>query len=161
MTTSNGPIEIIWSAPEFHFYHKTPMWYWGVGGVAALIIGFSIWQQNFLFALFAIIAAILVIVWASRQPKTIDFKLTDKGLMLNDVLEYPFEKLEGFAIIPVIDDPELEELVLRTKSNLHHWVKVIIATQRKDTIYEFLNEHIHELEYEESLTDHIGKIFKF
>jgi len=153
--------EIQWSAPEFHYYHKTSTWYWAMGGIALVIVGISLIQQNFLFALFVVVAAVLIVVWAGRSPKTVDFKLVEEGLLLNNKLAYPFEKLEGFAIIGTPEDPELSELVLRTKSNVHHWVKVIIATQRKDEVYEFLNDYLPELEYEESFIDHIGRILRF
>jgi hypothetical protein len=154
-------MEIQWSAPEYHHYRKDVGWYWLVLIITAVIAAFALWQKNFLFAVFIAIAAVLVLSWGRRAPKTIDFTLSEKGLDIGGRKFYRYETLLGFAIIPVPDDPELNELALQTKGRLNTWLKIIIADQRSEEIKELLSKFLPELEYEESLADHIARILRF
>lgn len=60
--------EIKWQAPEYEYREKTVSWYWISIVVAALVIAFSVWQKNFLFGFFIVIAEMLFIVWGNRTP---------------------------------------------------------------------------------------------
>ncbi len=53
--------EINWEAPEFEYREKDVSWYWISIIAAAAIIAFSVWQRNFLFGFFIVIAEMLVI----------------------------------------------------------------------------------------------------
>ena len=48
--------EIIWQAPEFRYRHKDESWYWLTIMATAVLFLISLWQKNFLFAIFAVIA---------------------------------------------------------------------------------------------------------
>lgn len=153
--------EIQWSAPEYHYYHKDVSWYWLVIIVGIILIGIAVWQKNFLFAVFIVPAAALTFFWGGREPKTISFTLNARGLNLDGKKFYPLESLEGFAIVADYRDPELSELMLKTKQRFNTWLTVITASERADQIKELLKKHLPEIEYRRSLTEHIGKILKF
>ncbi len=151
--------EIRWSAPEYHYYEKPAFWYWGVGIVFSIIIGLALWQRNFLFAIFMGIAGFLVSSWGEREPQTIDFSLTEKELTINNTKSYAYEKLAGFAII---ENPgRTPELVIKSKERLRPWMRIIIPQGELEHIKTFLAAHISEIEYEESMSDHIGRMLKF
>jgi hypothetical protein len=153
--------DIRWSAPEYHYYEKDGSWYWAVIIIAGVIIAFALWQENFLFAVFTLIAGMLVIAWGKREPRMIDFTLSETGLTIEGKKSFPFVNLSGFAIIPDPDHEEFEELILQTKGKLNSLVKIIIAKQRHDVIYASLKDVLPEIEYEASLADHIVRILKF
>ena len=153
--------EIRWSAPEFHYYHKDVGWYWLVIIVAIILTALALWQKNFLFAIFIILAGILTISWGRKEPKTVDFVLSEKGLDIGDKKSYPFENLAGFAIIAVPGESEISELVLETKGRFNKWVKVIIADERSEAIKKILLSRIPEVPYEESFAEHIARILRF
>ncbi len=153
--------EIRWSAPEYHYYEKDVAWYWlvviGAIGLGAL----ALWQKNLLFAIFIAIAALMLISWGRRQPKTLNFTLNAKGLTIDDKKIYYFENLTGFAIIPNYAEQELNELLLKTNHHLNGWLRVIIAAQRAEPIKNLLLQYLPEVEYQESLAEHISRILKF
>ncbi|HEY4475515.1 MAG TPA: hypothetical protein VJB92_02215 [Candidatus Paceibacterota bacterium] len=153
--------EIHWSAPEFHYYEKDAAWYWLVIIGAIVLVGLALWQKNFLFAVFIIIAAILAITWGRKEPPMVDFILSEKGLDIGGKKFYSFESLEGFAIIPVRTNEELNELLLKSKNRLSGWIRIIIAAQRADAIKALFRKRLPEVEYQETLTEHISRWLKF
>ncbi len=161
MEISNEPGEILWSAPEFHHYEKSVAWYWLVIAVSALIVGAALLSKNLLFAVFVVIATFLVFTWGHRAPRTIDFTLSKKGLDIGGRKFYPFDHLAGFAFIPTRENEELDELMLHTKGRLSNWVRIIVASQRREQIKNLLSQFLPELEYEESLAEHIGQLLRF
>ena len=69
-----------WSAPEFEYRPKSVSWYWISIICAAAIIAFAIWEQNFLFGIFVVIAEILLIAWGNEMPATVSITLTESEL---------------------------------------------------------------------------------
>ena len=153
--------EVRWSAPEFHYYKKSVVWYWLVMLIGLILIALALWQKNFLFALFIVMAAVLTIGWGRREPKTVDFRLSENGLYIGENKFYPHESLVGFAIVPDHADPELSELLLQTKGRINAWLRVIIVTQRTPAAKKLLTEYLPEIEYRESISEHLGKILRF
>ena len=72
--------EISWRAAEYEHFEKGGGWYLMVGGAALILLLIALWQKNFFFGIFILIAGILVIVLANRKPGVLDFKLTEKGV---------------------------------------------------------------------------------
>ncbi|MEK7611892.1 MAG: hypothetical protein AAB407_00940 [Patescibacteria group bacterium] len=153
--------EIQWTAPEFHYYHKNFGWYWIVIGSSIVLASVAVFQRNFLFAVFIAIAALLVLAWGMRRPKDIDFTLSEKGIAIGEHHFHPYDNLEGFAIIPAPEDPELAELIFKTKSHIEPWLIVILAEQRKEAVHTFLTDVLPEIEYEDSFIRHIARILRF
>lgn len=151
--------EIIWQAPEYKYQHKDVSWYWiSVIGVAILLL-VAIWQKNLLFGVFVIIAEIMILFWAKRFPKILQFKIDKKGVHIGKLKSYDYENLIGFHIVE--DDDELSELVLKTKNRLHLYIKILLLNDDIPKIKKALQEHLEEIEYEESLIDHLGNIIGF
>lgn len=153
-------VEIKWTAPEYHHSEKDVSWYWLVMIAAILIVVFALWQKNFLFAVFTVIAATLTTAWGRKQPRTFNFTLSDQGLDIGGKIFYPYETLKGFVIVENPDEPELSELILRTTKITTPWLKIIIATQRREAIKEFLSARLPEIEYKETASDSISKFLK-
>jgi len=150
--------EINWQAPEFHYHYKDVSWYWLSVIIAGLIILTAIWQKNLLFALFAVIAEIVIIFWAKERPKILNFKLDNKKVHVDKITAYSYEDLEGFHIL---EKDDFNELILKTKSRMHPFIKIIMEDIDISRVRDFLKNHLPEIEYEESLTDHIHKLLKF
>jgi hypothetical protein len=151
--------QIQWSAPEYHEYEKHPLWHIGVGVASLIIIVISLFQKNFLFAIFIAIAGYLVISWGKRPPGMAEFLLTEKEFTINNRRVYPYEKIIGFDII----EPrgQKAELIIKSSQLLRGAVHAILPKERKDEVELFLTKRLPKIEYEESMTEHIGRLFKF
>ncbi|MFH1246479.1 MAG: hypothetical protein V1489_01735 [Candidatus Liptonbacteria bacterium] len=91
------PFTISWSAPEFEYHAKGVYWYWTSIAVAVIVIAISVWQKNFLFGLFVVIAEILILVWGEREPQDTDFVLNEKGLEIKGYKFYPTREIGSFS----------------------------------------------------------------
>jgi hypothetical protein len=154
--------ELEWAAPEFEYHHKDVGWYWLLVGVSIILLLLALWQRNFLFAVFVLIAALLILKWGHHHPRYLDFRLTNDGLEIDKSKFFPFDHLSGFATRRLDHYEEgLSEIILKKKHRLSTYLKVIAPTAKIEEIRIFLNKYLPEIEYEESLTDHIARILKF
>jgi hypothetical protein len=146
--------EIRWTAPEFEYYEKGPSWYWLAIIATILLIALALWQRNFLFAVFVAIAALVILNLARKQPREIEFKLDQNGLVIDEKKVYPYETLKGFTISG-------NEIIFQRKSRFSPYFKIFVLEKDKDRVKHFLSQRLPEIEYEESLTDHISRLLRF
>ncbi|MDE2001431.1 MAG: hypothetical protein KGI60_02600 [Patescibacteria group bacterium] len=149
---------IAWHAPEFEYRHKSLEWYWLtiIGSVILFVV--AVWEQDFLFALFLIIAEFLFIHWAREYPKTLRFALTKNGLEIGPKERYGFDQMSGFHIEERNDHAEL---ILKMRNRTHPYLKVIILEEDVPEITAFLHRRIPEIDYEETLTDVFERMIGF
>lgn len=155
------PDEISWVAPEYYHYPKTPRWFWISLIAAVTLVAVAAIQKNFLFAVFVVIAELLVVTWGRRIPSDLTFTISPEGVRLDKKGFYPYTNLLGFAFLKPEIDPEFDELVLHTKNTLSTFVKILIPKEERETIGEYLRQFVPEVEYEESLVEHLERIFNF
>ena len=153
-----SPKEIIWIAPEFEYRPKDVGWYWMSIIVAAFFILAAIWQKNFLFAIFIIVAEAMMLYWARQLPPHIEFKLDDKGLLLGKNKFHAYEEMSGFSVIEKMGS---WELILKTKERIQPFIKISIFENDAEDIKKLLKERLEEMEFPESIVDHISKIIGF
>lgn len=151
--------EIIWYAPEFRYRDKDISWYWLTIIGAGIIFLLSLWQKNLLFAIFIFIGEGMIIFWAKEFPKNIRFRIDKRGIEIGKIKTYLYEDFDGFHLLE--ENEGLAELVLKTKSKLHPYVKILISPEDAPEIGSFLKNHLKEIEYEESLSDGISRMIGF
>jgi|SRR3989344_3463384 len=145
--------EIVWDASEFEYHEKGPTWFWLTIIFTALVAIFSIGRGNFLFAIFVIVAELLILHWGRKKPREIRFRLEEKGIHAGRSF-YPFSELEAFTF-------HGNEIVFKKKSRLSDYFKIYAHEEHLDHVKEFLSRHLPEFEYEESLMEHIAKLIGF
>ncbi len=154
--------EISWTGPEFEHWHKPRLWYLILILISLLLIITALWQGNFLFSVFVAIAAALVGVTGGRAPRMVEYRLTDESLIVDRIRAYLYEQLAGFAThrVDALDDG-FSQLVFQRKQRLGSFIKILFPTSRTQEIRHFLNRYLHEIEYQESLTDHLFRWIRF
>jgi len=150
-----------WIAPEYYHYPKTELWIWSSVFVAILLIAFSLWQKNFLFAVFLGIAELLIVSWSARKPHKMTFTISENGVRLDQKKFYTYDELLGFAVIKPGFDDQYFELVLETKSHINQFVKIMLPKERRADVFEAINTHLDEIEYEETVFERIEHILGF
>lgn len=143
-------IEIIWKAAEYEHAPKDVSWYWLIGSGAFFLLLLALWQKNFFFAVFIILAAFLVIGFGKRRPQIIDFKVNDEGIEIGKKF-IAYEGLEHFA---VRSRPEhLDEIILKKKTAINPFVHVPIDSKLGEKVRALLLEKLPQEEHQESLVD--------
>jgi len=113
-----------------------------------------------LFAFFIVIAWLVVVYSAGRNPTIWNFKLSEKGIEINlpnndpvSAKFYPFSEIEGFDIHG--------ELILKLKKRFSSYLKVNFPAEEEEKIKDFLQKYTTKEEYSESLADSFSKLIRF
>jgi hypothetical protein len=176
---------ISWQAPEFQYSPKDISWYWLSLIIGIILLALSLWQRNFLFAVFIVIAWLVVVYSAGRNPTIWNFKLSEKGIEINlpnndpaSAKFYPYGEVEGFDIHPhttTSDDINIlrqsrlrsfgvgvhGELILKLKKRFSSYLKINFPAEEEEKIKDFLQKYITKEEYSESLADSFSKLIRF
>lgn len=144
--------QIQWSAPESHFFEKTSTWYIGSAILAGILVIFSLWQGNFLFVVFVVIAEILALFWGGQAPRTLEYSLTDVGVIAGDRL-FRFEGLAAYALIESLGGPHFYELVFQQKQALAAYVKLFVPNELAPQVGDFLATRLPTFEYSPSIAE--------
>jgi hypothetical protein len=151
--------EIKWQAPEYEYREKTVSWYWISIVVAALVIAFSIWQKNFLFGFFVVVAEILFIVWGNRTPRMVNFTMNEAGIQVEEGKLHPLRDIESMSVDPLGDG--WAELAFIFRAKLRVPFKVIFPEGRLTELRNALKDAIKEVPYEPTIIDSIEKLLRF
>lgn len=151
-----------WRAPEYTDRPKHISWYWISIVVAVLILIATIWQRNFLFAIFVVLAEILILTWGERPPQMVDFLLTEKGLTIGGEKFYPWGEFKSFSI----EKEEVEhldwlEIVFFFDSHVKPTLKVRGPQAEIENIHQALAKKLPEVKWEPSLLDALEHFLHF
>ena len=151
--------ETNWEAPEFEYRPKSISWYWMSIIVAAAIIAFAIWERNFLFGIFIVIAEVLFIAWGNEMPATVKFILTETDLSVGETKNYQVNLFENFSANDLGED--WTELFFTFKTKLRTPLKIMAPKAKLEEIRKNLKPILREVEFEPSLLDSLEKIIGF
>ncbi len=161
-TTDSSEItirDISWHAPEYEYSPKSSAWYWTSLFLALILIIFALWQKNFLFAIFIIIAELIVFAVADKHPKIWEFTINERGVYIGKNKFYPYNQLEAFDVH--INEIDHDQLVLKTKKKISPVVAINIYKEEREKIKEFLKKYIPHEQIDISFSDIISKLIGF
>lgn len=151
---------IRWQAPEFERHERGALWYYAVIAAGGVIVFVALWQGNFLFAVFAVVAALLLLFWSRQEPRTLEFALGEHGLAIGDGKRYSWGDLGGFSMEEVGEGAEFFDLVFSRAAALGTDLKILAPAEERDAIRELLSEHLPEEEYRPSLMEAVIRLLK-
>lgn len=148
-----------WKIPEYIKYDRTFGWYVVIGGVGAVLLVYALWTANFLFALLIVITAVIIYQTHRRQPRELDFKITEDGLEIGERF-YAYKNLKKFWII--YEPPEVKTLYFETQRWLHPELSIFLKNMNPVTVRKILLKYLEEdLEQEdESSADKLSRLLK-
>lgn len=151
--------KISWAAPEYDHQQRDALWYLASIIIAAILLIVALWQRNYLFAVFIILAEIAVIIQANRFPPIWDFEIGGDGVKIGDKKFITYGDIEGFDIHP--DTEHYNHLVLRVHSRFRPDVKIRIPAAESGNIEARLLEILERREYEPHPADALARFLKF
>lgn len=148
-----------WTAFEHEHIHKSSDWFWALGIIAIAAAATSIIFSNVLFAIVIVIGAFTLGINASKPPAQIRFKITRRGIIINNIL-HPYSTLESFW---VEDENEYEQpkLLVKSKKLLAPHIVIPIEDVSSDDVRDYVLEYLDEEEDSESLAQKIMEFFGF
>jgi len=153
--------EIKWEAPEFENRERDVSWYWISIIIAAAMIAFAVWQKNFLFGLFIVIAEILVIIWGDRTPRMISFIITEKGLEFELGKFHAFSEMESFSIYESHKDDEWDDIIFHIRGKFKLPLIIKIPKEKIGDARTVVKKVLKETDYEPTFIDSLEKLIGF
>lgn len=156
-----------WHAPEFAYRGRGVSWYWVTIIIAAVMVAFAVWQRDFLFGLFVIVAEILAIVWATRIPRMISFAVTEREFLIGERRRYAMTEFESFSVDEdeftgdFTDHGDFVALIFHFKGKLRAPLRVMLPAVYLDSARKNFTTVLRELPYEPTLIDSLEKIIGF
>lgn len=142
---------ISWRAAEYEHFEKGGGWYLMVGFATLLLLIIALWQKNFFFGIFILLAGIMVVILGNRRPDVLDFKLTKDGCEVGRGVFYAYGSLENFSLRSRVG--RLDELILKKKTAFNPYVKISLDNQTAEKVRIFLIQKLPEVEHKGSLLD--------
>jgi len=146
---------VSWSAPEYAEGARPFGWYAALTGGGIISALLAAYFGNFLLSFILVLGAGVFILFSLRHPETINYKLSSKGLQINQRL-YPFEQLETFWVHE--KDPPF--LVIESKRAFMQTLTIPIPEDATDEIklilLHFVEEEHREPPYSEQIARSLG-----
>ncbi|MEK7481872.1 MAG: hypothetical protein AAB607_00735 [Patescibacteria group bacterium] len=158
--------EIIWQTPEYEYQPKDISWRWLSLIAAIILFAFAVWQKNFLFAIFIVIAFLLINYLAGKFPAIWEIKIDEKGIEIKLANSgegkkfYPMENIESFGVNSSANE-EYKELAVKFKSKLAPYFKINFYSKDEEKIKNFLLKFAPEEEISQSAIDSFLKLIGF
>jgi hypothetical protein len=157
--------EITWQAPEFEYREKGVSWYWITIIAAACIIAFAVWERNYLFGFFIVVAEILVIMWGNTVPRPMVFSLSDTGLSIGAHKHYALKEFESWSAdnagVPEDADGAMAEIGFNFTAKFKVPLKILVPTETLEEIRKNLKPLLREVEHQMTLIEAIEKLMRF
>ena len=142
---------ISWNAPTHVYREKTSDWFWSVGIITlALAVVCFIFGQV-LMGIFVIVAAVALVLHASKPPKIVYHEINDRGIIVEDVL-YPFLSLDSFWIA---HDSQPGKILIKSHKTFMPLIVILIDEVDPEEIREVLLKYIAETEHHQQFLHHV------
>lgn len=152
--------EIIWEAPEYDHHEKGIGWYWTSIIVAVLFLAIAVWQKNYLFAFFIILAEILIILWANKPPISREFTINEKGVGIKGHKFYHYSGIQSFHALER-EAGDHDELVFHLHGKVHPTLVIKVPKHHSPHVQKALSNHLPHIHKEESFADVLSRFLRF
>lgn len=148
---------ISWAAPEHLYTEKRLDWYWSVGIITLAVAAVAFIFGNVITGIFVIVAAVALVLHASRPPRTLNYEINDRGIVAGDIL-YPFLTLESFWI-PHDETPS--KIILKSRKLLMPYIIIYIDEVDPEEVRQVMLTYIAETMHREPILKHLLERFGF
>jgi hypothetical protein len=157
MAKPNATPRISWQIEEYAHKDKGPDWFWALGVIAIAGAAVAVIYHNILFAIFIVLAAVILGAYAARRPDIIEVAISDAGIKIRRYF-YPFEKIKSFGID---EAPTGNHLIIESDRTINPVVSIplplTLDTEALGALLRTkLPEKPHEEQFSHKLLDHLG-----
>jgi hypothetical protein len=151
---------ISWQVPEYDKHEKTKSWYIFYSIVAFLLILYSFFSGNFLFAVIIIIAAIVIVLRDGQNPAMVKISLEPEGITVGKKF-HDFDEFKNFSIIYKPKE-EIKNLYFEYKNSLKPRLSIHLKNNNplliRKNLLKYLPEDLDRTD--QPLSEALAKIFK-
>lgn len=89
---------VSWEASESIHHERDGMWFIGFIVIIIMLIGLSVWLQQWTFTALIVIMAASLIVYTRRPPRTLRYSISHNGLHVGQQF-YDFDEFRSFGVL--------------------------------------------------------------
>lgn len=130
---------ITWSASEYIHQEKNALWFVIFGIVIAVFMAIAVLlMQSPTFAVLLVVIAIMVVVFAKRPPRIMEYALSNDGLHIGETLH----KFADFKSFGIIRDGEEFSVMLIPRRRLQPGITVYFPEEAGEDIVDALGSRL-------------------
>ncbi|MFW5888605.1 MAG: hypothetical protein ACOCVY_02720 [Patescibacteria group bacterium] len=133
---------VSWEVPEHNVYERGRSWYIIFSLIVGALLLYGFLTANFLLAVIAIIASLVILLHDSQEVPQIKFSITDEGIYLGKKF-HDFDEFEQFAII-YKPNQDIKNLYLDFKNKLKPMLSIPLENKNPVYIRNILSEYLEE-----------------
>ncbi|MDE2311937.1 MAG: hypothetical protein KGJ93_02500 [Patescibacteria group bacterium] len=150
--------KIIWQAPEFRHYPKGYGWYFALGAISVMIVGYFAIERDIFAAISLGIMALLLFYFAKQQPQVVEIEITNKGIRYGAII-FPYKQIKHFWIV---SNERHRTLNIHTTAWLNNMIILQLEDQNPEIVREYLINYLPEhTETEETTAQRLMHRLKF
>lgn len=147
-----------WEAWEYEHIPKDRKWFIAGGIVALGLLLFAIITGNFFFAVFVLLASLVVGLYALRPPAVVRCAITPDGVQIGRRI-FDFDQLKSFWIFYEVSG--IKEVSLESKKTVMPHIRMPLGAMDPTEVRYILITYLPEVRQEESSADIIARILGF
>lgn len=149
--------EFSWKITAHDVHERTPLFYAIVFGATILLLAFCLWQRNFLFGVFVLMATGTILFLSTQHNEEHPFALTESSLVIGEgESEFPYKQFSHYDIYEFARDDY--EILLIFRDHMKQMLRVRIHAKDKETIDAILSQHVKRKPIEPTFLDIVSKI---
>ena len=132
-------ILVQWTAPEFVYHSKTPMWYLALAG-ATVVIAAVVWfiTKDKLSTGAVIFVILLFGIYAARKPRDLEYAIETHGLTVGNKYR-GYEEFRSFAIVP---DGTTASVVFRPMKRFAQYLTLNLSPEVEEQVRATLSDRL-------------------
>ena len=148
--------KIQWKAYEYNHREKSSDWFWAFGIITFSATTVAVIFNNTIFAIFIVLSAFTLSMYATRKPLLVNIELNDRGIIVGKYL-YPHQNIEKFWTEKRNSG---NVIIIKSLKKAFPYTTIRAENIDMEKIREFLSRHIKEEEITEpfiqTITDYLG-----
>ncbi len=142
---------ISWSASEFLYHQKSASWYL-IAAVILVVLSALLYllTADYIGPISVIILGALLLVGASRKPRTVQYVIDDSGVIVG-TKEYAYDDFQSFSIVK---EDQIESVALFPHKRLSPVISLYFAPDDGQRVFDLLSSF---LPFEQKEKDQIDK----
>lgn len=154
VSASDIPDSVSWTASEFVAHDKSSTWYLMLFLVAVVVAGLAYFINRDLISVAVVaVAALLIGVYASHQPRQLEYQLDQHGITIGDK-SYGFDEFRSFAMQA---DGAFTNIVFLPLRRFAVPISIYYAPDDEDKIIAILSS---QLPFDESHRDSVDSLMR-
>ena len=152
--------QISWEISEYDRPERSWKWYLIASIVGLLLVIYSLFTANFLFALIIIMAAIIIVLHGRQEPKMVKFMADTEGISIGSKF-YDYDEFKHVSVIYKVRD-NTKNLYLTFSNALKNRLSIPLMDQDPLLVRNFLVSYIEEDldRTDEPLSESLSKLLR-